>query len=224
MEIGLAFGFLLSTKGLIMVLGDDERRLAHLEAIEELSGELRATRPTHRDPYEYLGPLTEDHVDYLISGDSPSPLFLAVSGPEQGTHYLYKAAAAIQQYPSNGVVFSVLTNRLDNWQYHPVPVNLLDGTRGIHAVYHDESQQFILSLTGWKHGGFNKNLHHILLIDDLADALNTNFDTRQHLRHIILHGPKNLSSVIATYQKDQYQNLKEWIKPFRDPYHHVDLT
>src|SRR6266498_822661 len=205
-----------------------------MEAMAELKPELDAERARQVKPTPALPSLSKVIADYgsmpseaLFLGialDDGLPVLLNLHDPVPGpilisadpgagkTVLLQTVALAVgKMHQPDNVQFGVLTNHPDEWNgMEDIPNNV-----GIFPLYHQSSEDFILSLASWAHGNKTSQQSVLLLLDDLEAATNLDFDTKQNLRWLFLRGPARRVWPITTVNTNCVENISPWLDAFR---------
>jgi hypothetical protein len=203
-----------------------------LEALAELKPEIDSARRSQPQPVPALPPLSEvlaefhpmpseamfmgvasDGFPVLLNLHDPFPGPILISGDAgSGKTRLLQivASAAAQMHRPADVQFGVLTSHPDEW-------NGLEGISnnvGIFPIYHQSSEDFILSLASWAHGNKSSKQSILLLIDDLEAIAKLDFDACQNLRWLLLRGPTRRVWPIITINPNRMENAQPWLEAF----------
>jgi len=205
-----------------------------MEAMAELKPELDAERARQVKPTPALpslskviadyGPMPSEALFLGIALDDGLPVLLNLHDPVPGpilisadpgagkTVLLQTVALAVgKMHQPDNVQFGVLTNHPDEWNgMEDIPNNV-----GIFPLYHQSSEDFILSLASWAHGNKTSQQSVLLLLDDLEAASNLDFDARQNLRWLFLRGPARRVWPISTLNPNRMENIMPWLDAFR---------
>ncbi len=205
-----------------------------MEAMAELKPELDAERARQVKPTPALpslskviadyGPMPSEALFLGIALDDGLPVLLNLHDPVPGpilisadpgagkTVLLQTVALAVgKMHQPDNVQFGVLTNHPDEWNgMEDIPNNV-----GIFPLYHQSSEDFILSLASWAHGNKTSQQSVLLLLDDLEAASNLDFDARQNLRWLFLRGPARRVWPIITLNPNRMENIMPWLDAFR---------
>src|SRR6266498_2797552 len=205
-----------------------------MEAMAELKPELDAERARQVKPTPALPSLSKVIADYgsmpseaLFLGialDDGLPVLLNLHDPVPGpilisadpgagkTVLLQTVALAVgKMHQPDNVQFGVLTNHPDEWNgMEDIPNNV-----GIFPLYHQSSEDFILSLASWAHGNKTSQQSVLLLLDDLEAASNLDFDARQNLRWLLLRGPARRVWPVITLNPNRLETIMPWLDAFR---------
>lgn len=118
-------------------------------------------------------------------------------------------AAGITHTP-NVLKFGVLTNHTEEWNgFDRIPNNV-----GIHPLYADSAQEFLLTVASWARGSKTESQTILLILDDLEAATNLDFEARQTLRWLFLRGPARRVWPIVTLNAERSVNLQPWLEAF----------
>jgi hypothetical protein len=204
-----------------------------MEAMAELKPELdaelaRQVKPTPALPSlsEVLadyGPMPQEALFLGVASDGlpvllnlydpvPGPVLITADPGAGKTGLLQTVAlAAAKMHQPDDLQFGVLTNHPDEWNgMEDIPNNV-----GIFPLYHQSSEDFILSLASWAHGNKTSQQSVLLLLDDLEAASNLDFDARQNLRWLLLRGPARRVWPIITLNPNRMENIMPWLDAFR---------
>ncbi len=208
-----------------------------LEVLTELQPEIAAQRalltagalvpapaaPPLAQVLREIGPLPREALFLGVASDklpvllnlhdaAPGPLLLAAD-PEAGkTAFLQTiAAAAAIMHPPQEVQFGVLTAFPDEWQGFAE----LPQCAGIFPVYHNTGMDFLYSLAGWAHSNKGEQQSVLLLLDDLENMEQVDFDVRQTLRWLLLRGPARRVWPIVTINAERGKQVQAWLEAFR---------
>jgi len=207
-----------------------------MEALAELKPEIEASyqssslqkpQPAQTLPSLYhvlneLGPMPSEALFLGVASDGlpvllnlhdpvPGPILIAGDAGTGKTTLLQTIAlaAGIMHQPEQ-LQFGVLTSHPDEWSgLEEIPNNV-----GIFPLYHQSSEDFILSLASWAHGNKSSKQSIILLIDDLEAIAKLNFDAQQNLRWLLLRGPARRVWPIITLNPNRMGNAIPWLEAF----------
>jgi hypothetical protein len=209
-----------------------------LEALAELRPELDAQRmgketesnlvpvplaPALEDVLDEVGPMPRealfmgiapDGLPVLLNLHDPSPGPILVAGdPGTGkTAFLRTIAHGIEQMHEPGdVQFGVLTAYPDEWD----GFDSLPHCAGIFPVYHASAMDFLYSLSGWAHANKGSRQSVVLLLDDLENMEQFDFDVRQTLRWLLLRGPARRVWPVVTINAERTSQVEVWLEAFR---------
>jgi hypothetical protein len=207
-----------------------------MEAMAELKPEIEAANKhsslTKAQPTQALPPLQEvlnefglmppealflgvasDGLPVLLNLHDPVPgpiLIAGDAGIGKTTLLQTIALAAGMMHQPEQLQFGVLTSHPDEW-------NGLEGISnnvGIFPIYHQSSEDFILSLASWAHGNKSSRQSILLLIDDLEAIAKLDFETCQNLRWLLLRGPTRRVWPIITINPNRMENAHPWLEAF----------
>lgn len=120
------------------------------------------------------------------------------------------ARAAGITHKANTLKFGVLTNHIEEWSgFERISNNV-----GIHPLYADSAQEFLLTVASWARGSKTESQSVLLFLDDLEAATNLDFEARQTLRWLFLRGPARRVWPIVTLNADRSANLQPWLEAF----------
>jgi len=160
----------------------------------------------------FLG-VASDGLPVLLNLHDPIPGPILIAGdPGVGkTTLLQVIASAIgKMHQPEEVQFGVLTNHPEEWSgLENIPNNV-----GVFPLYHQSSEDFILSLASWAHGNKTSRQSVLLLMDDLNAISNLDFDARQNLRWLLLRGPARRVWPIITLNPNRTDNSEQWLDAF----------
>jgi hypothetical protein len=202
-----------------------------IDAITELADEKRAdsTRPTaglpslksllaetNSLPEEalYLG-LAEDGLPVLLNLFDPAPGPLLVTGDAKSgkTTLLKMIARAVDlTHSPTEVQYCIITNHADEWERFDQSENCV----GIYPIQHEATSNILESLVDWAHS--NKGTPQstvLLLVDDLDEVAKLGGLSEQHLRWLLLRGPKRQIWPIVTLNAGKAEPLADWLTFFR---------
>lgn len=207
-----------------------------MEALAELKPEIEAsyrastwqkTQPKQALPsiHEVLnefGPMPPEALFLGVASDGlpvllnlhdpvPGPILAAGDAGTGKTALLQTVAvaAALMHQPQQ-LQFGVLTSHPDEWNgLENIPNNV-----GVFPIYHQSSDDFILSLASWAHGNKSSRQSIVLLIDDLDAVTKLDFDARQNLRWLLLRGPARRVWPIITLNPNRMENARPWLEAF----------
>lgn len=209
----------------------DDRFDLMIDAMTELADEKRATstRPTtglpslkslldeiQSLPEEalYLG-LAEDGLPVLLNLFDATPGPLLVTGDaESGKTTLMKmiARAVDLTHSPSEVQYCIITNHADEWERFDRSENCV----GIYPIQHEATSNILESLAEWARS--NKGTEGstvILLVDDLYATAKLGGLTEQHLRWLLLRGPKRQVWPIVSLNSSKAGELEDWLTFFR---------
>ena len=203
-----------------------------MEALAELKPEIEAAThqiipapalPSLGEVLAEVGPMppealflgvAEDGLPVLLNLHDPVPGPVLITGdPGTGkTGLLHTiASAAGKMHQPDELQFGVLTRYPDEWSaLEDIPNNV-----GVFPLYHQSSEDFILSLASWAHGNHTSKQSVLLLLDDLDAAVDLDFDARQNLRWLLLRGPARRVWPLITLNPHRMQNIIPWLESFR---------
>lgn len=203
-----------------------------MEALNEIKQEIDSTRQTQPTPATAMPMLGEvltgyapmphsalflgvasDDLPVLLNLHDPVPgPILVVADPGAGkTRLLQTIALAVgAMHQPEDLQFGALTNHPEDWSgFENIPNNV-----GIFPLYHQSSEDFILSLASWAHGNKTSKQSVLLLMDDLDAVSNLDFDARQNLRWLLLRGPSRRVWPIVTLNPNRMENIEQWLDAF----------
>jgi hypothetical protein len=201
-----------------------------LQALTELKAETStpspqpvSAAPTLNDVLAKIGAIPSEALFLGIASDGlpvllnlynphPGPMLIAGDAGSGKTAFLQTIAHSVSQtHRSENVQFGVITNYPDEWESIPATPHC----RGIFAVGHNSTQEFISSLATWAHS--NKNTHQcvLLLVDDLESVASFEMEAIQKLRWLLLRGPARRVWPIITLNAPRYGQVIAWLQNFR---------
>jgi hypothetical protein len=155
-----------------------------------------------------------DGLPVLLNVHDPAPGPILVAGdPGAGkTGFLQNIAHGIEVMHEPGEVqFGVLTNFPDEWgEAHEVP-----HCAGIFPFYGSSAMDFLYSLSGWAHANKGGQQSVVLLLDDLENMEQVDFDARQTLRWLLLRGPARRVWPVVTVNAERTSQVEAWLEAFR---------
>src|SRR5512139_1167303 len=183
-----------------------------IPAAPSLNGVLAELGPLPREAL-FLG-VASDGLPVLLNLHDPVPgpiLIAGDAGTGKTTLLQTIALAAGMMHQPEQLQFGALTSHPDEWSgLEDIPNNV-----GIFPLYHQSSEDFILSLASWAHGNKSSQQSVLLLIDDLEAATNLDFDAKQNLRWLFLRGPARRVWPINTLNPNRMENIMPWLDAFR---------
>ena len=201
-----------------------------LEALAEMKMETSShptqsvsVTPNLNEVLTELGPLPREALFLGVASDGlpvllnlhdplPGPMLVAGDAGSGKTVFLQTVARALTQtHTPEDVQFGVITAHADEWEsigetHHRV---------GIFSPHHENSWEFLSSLTSWAHSNKTVRQSVVLLIDDLEAVAGLDFDTLQNLRWLLLRGPSRRVWPIITMNAERYGQVIAWIQIFR---------
>lgn len=161
----------------------------------------------------FLG-VASDGLPVLLNLHDPAPgPLLLVADPGAGkTVFLQMVARAVSiMHPPEEAQFGVLTAHPDEWKgFADLPQ-----CAGVFPVYHNTGMDFLYSLGGWAHANKGVNQSVLLLLDDLENLEDVDFDARQTLRWLLLRGPARRVWPVVTVNAERGQQVRAWLEAFR---------
>jgi NACHT domain len=160
----------------------------------------------------FLG-VASDGLPVLLNLHDPVPGPILVAGDagtgKTGLLQTIVLAAGTMHQPEQ-LQFGVLTSHPDEWNgTEEIPNNV-----GIFPMYHQASEDFILSLASWAHGNKSSKQSLLLLIDDLEAVAKMDFDARQNLRWLLLRGPARRVWPIITLNPNRMEHTHPLLEAF----------
>lgn len=188
---------------------DTLKQLQTLPSLEEVLNEFGPMLPEAL----FLG-VASDGLPVLLNLHDPVPgplLIAGDAGTGKTTLLQTIAEAAAMMHQSEQLQFGVLTSNPDEWKKLKDAHNNV----GIFPMYHQSSEDFILSLASWAHGNKSSGQSIVLLIDDLEQVAKMDYEAQQNLRWLLLRGPARRVWPIITVNADRYGKTLSWIPNFR---------
>ena len=210
-----------------------------LETLSELRPEIEARRnaqteldsrlipipvaPALEDVLDEIGPMPREALFMGIAPDglpvllnlhdpSPGPILVAGDSGAGKTAFLQNIARGVEQMHEPGdVQFGVITAFPDEWE------DVQDCTHcaGIFPVYHSSAVDFLYSLSEWAHDNKGSQQSVMLLLDDLENMEQVDFDARQTLRWLLLRGPLRRVWPVITVNAERALQVEAWLEAFR---------
>lgn len=201
-----------------------------IEAYTELKPEIESTRalspilahPPLSQVLKEFGAMPPEGLFMGVASDGlpmllnlhdsvPGPLLVLGDAGVGKTDLLQIVArAAGITHKANALKFGVLTNHIEEWNgFERISNNI-----GIHPLYADSAQEFLLTVASWARGSKTESQSVLLLLDDLEAATNLDFEARQTLRWLFLRGPARRVWPIVTLNADRSVNLQPWLEAF----------
>jgi hypothetical protein len=161
----------------------------------------------------YLGQ-AEDGLPVLLNLLDPTPGPLLITG-DQGsgkTTLLKMIARAVDLvHAPSEVQYCVITDHLDEWDRFDQSENCV----GIYPIQHEASSTILESLVEYAHN--NKGIQRssvLVFVDDLDKTAKLSGLTEQHLRWLLLRGPKRQIWPIVTLNSAKAAGLQDWLTFF----------
>ena len=155
-----------------------------------------------------------DGLPILLNLNDPTPGPILVAG-DQGSGkraFLQLIAKAIPLvHTSQEVQFGIITAQPDKWK----GFDEIENCMGIFPVYHNDAENFILSLADWAHNNRREKRFALLLIDDLEAIMEINENVQQDLRWLLLRGPNRRVWTFATLDAKHSEEVRPWLSSFR---------
>lgn len=155
-----------------------------------------------------------DGLPILLNLNDPTPGPILIMG-DQGsgkTDLLRMISQGVAQIHSpKEVQFGVISNYPKEW----TGVEKNKNCMGIFPSYHNDADDFILSLADWAHSNHSENRFALLLIDDLEAVTQMNEDVQQNLRWLLLRGPNRRVWPIVTLNAERRGHVLPWMDAFR---------
>ncbi|OQX65395.1 MAG: hypothetical protein DRI32_05890 [Chloroflexi bacterium] len=209
-----------------------------LEALEELTTELVST-DTQMDksvrPPPSLAPLPLDQIlaqfgtlprDALFLGaaydglpillnlndPTPGPILIAGDQGSGKTALLQTIAEATPlTHTPKDLQFGIITKHPEEWE----GIEEIENCMGIFPAYHNDANNFILSLADWAHNNHREKRFALLLIDDLETVAEMNEKVQQSLRWLLLRGPNRRVWTFVTLNAGRTEKVLPWLNAFR---------
>ena len=189
-----------------------ESRLTPVPLAPALDSVLDDVGPMPREAL-FLG-IAPDGLPVLLNLFDPTPGPILVAGdPGAGkTAFLQNIARGVERmHPPEDVQFGVITAYPDEWdEFADNPHNA-----GISPVYHSSAVDFLYSLSSWAHANKGSQQSVVLLLDDLENMEQVDFDTRQTLRWLLLRGPARRVWPVITINAERNSQVETWLEAFR---------
>lgn len=208
-----------------------------MEVLAELAPEIEAARTQYEDAFpansqpEYL-PLNEVLGNYMplprealflgVANDQlpvllnlldpvPGPILVAGDAGAGKTAFLRTIARSVDQiHDPLSVQYGVITAHPEEWDESSGSPNCVE----IFPSYTSNAQGFLNSLVSWAHANRGERQSVLLLMDDLSNIANMDFDARQNLRWLLLRGPARRVWPIATINPVKLPELQPWVDFF----------
>lgn len=165
------------------------------------------------DPNQLIFAETSTSPVY-IPFDEPSIGPLLITGPAGSgkTELLQVFAKSVNLcHPASSVKFCILTNQPKEWEsVENMPHNL-----GMYPLYSRSSEEMLLSLASHAHEAKTHTETILLLIDNLEEATNLDFEARQNLRWLLLRGPARRVWPATTYDMANAHEMQPWLDAFK---------
>jgi hypothetical protein len=182
--------------------------------------------PALEDVLEKLESLPQDALMLGVASDglpillnlydlAPCPILVVGDGGSGKTALLQLLARTTDLLQNPGdVQFGVVTNFPDEWS----SLEASPASMGIWPAYHTcagTSVQFIHDMVTWADSSTHGRQISFLLLDDLASLVNTNYDTQEDLRWLLVRGPERRVWTVATLNAVRAVRLRPWLNLFR---------
>jgi hypothetical protein len=209
---------------------DDHTRELALETYRNLAPEIAAVRtqglavrPSLEEVLAEAGPLPPEALFLGLAGDglpvllnlydpAPGPLLVAADAGAGKTLLLKNAARALTLTAGvRQAQFAVVTSRPEPWQGMAAAQHCI----GVFPSYHNASGELLASLVSWAHANKGGRQIILLLVDDLAGVEDTDADTRQALRFLLLRGPARRVWPLVAMDSADLGRLYPWLDSFR---------
>jgi hypothetical protein len=209
-----------------------------LEALSELQSELEAQRaqleigdhltpvplaPSLDSVLDEMGPMPREALFLGIASDglpvllnlydpSPGPLLVAGDPGAGKTAFLQNIAHGVHQmHEPEDVQFGVMTAFPDEWE----GFSDLPHSAGVFPFYRSSAIDFLYSLSGWAHANKGSRQAVVLLLDDLENMEQVDFEARQTLRWLLLRGPARQVWPLITINAERASQVEAWLEAFR---------
>lgn len=209
---------------------DHRARELALDAYRDLAPEIAAVRtqggadrPSLEQILSDAGPLPPEALFLGLAADglpvllnlfdpSPGPLLVAADAGAGKTALLRGAARAITLTAGpREAQFAVVASRPEPWLGLASTPHCL----GVFPSYHNASGELLASLVSWAHANKGGRQIILLLVDDLAGVEDTDPDTRQALRFLLLRGPVRRVWPLVSMNPADLGRLHPWLDAFR---------
>lgn len=179
--------------------------------------------PSLKDSLDEIGPLppealflgvAQDGLPVLLNLHDPLPGALLIVG-DAGcgkTNFLKSIANVIgYTHMDTDVQFAVITNYPDEWNDVKHSNNV-----GVFSIHSQAGEDLILSLASWAHRPSKISLQDVvLLIDDVSEIDDMDFDAKKNLRWLLLRGASRRTWTIATASTKNIALSSEVIDGFK---------
>jgi hypothetical protein len=185
---------------------------AHVPALPALEDVLEKLESLPQDAL-MLG-VASDGLPVLLDLHDPAPCPILVVGDDgSGKTALLQLLARTTDLLQNpgDVQFGVVTNFPDEWS----SLEASPASMGIWPAYHNSAVKFIHDMVTWADSSTHGRQISLLLLDDLASLVNTNYDTQEDLRWLLVRGPERRVWTVATLNAVRAVRLRPWLNLFR---------
>lgn len=193
---------------------DNERERLWKEALKEVLKEnfetgiqkihLETKKPSLKEVKEKLGKFPPDRLLLGMSDSKPvqfnlqdytrGSVLITGENLKDSEYFLHSIARGINAlYPDGSVEYSVITRKPANWENETG-----NGFMGVYGYYTRSAEDFVLSLASYAHGNKRNIPFHVLLVDNIEDSLEMDYEARQNLRWLTLRGPQRRVWPFAT--------------------------
>ena len=158
--------------------------------------------------------IATDGFPVLLNLHDPTPGPILIMGdPDAGkTSFLQNIANGIgRMHEPADVQFGVITAHSELWE----DISALPHCAGIFSVYHSSAMDFLYSLSGWAHENKGTRQSVLLLLDDLENMENVDFDVCQTLRWLLIRGPSRRVWPVVTVNAERILKVSSWLGAFR---------
>ncbi|MCE9645979.1 MAG: hypothetical protein K8S20_08255 [Chloroflexi bacterium] len=183
---------------------------------------LRDASPLPREAL-FLG-MAQDGWPVLLNLNDPIPGPILIAGDQSSgkTKLLQMIARAAELlHSAEEIQYGVITSKPEEWSGFPEnQINM-----GLYLPQHDNTREFLQSLTDWAHNNKGGEQSIVLFMDGLDVVKDIDPQTEQNLRWLLLRGPSRRIWPIFTIDVDQARNMESWLTFFRTRlFGHIQLT
>jgi hypothetical protein len=158
--------------------------------------------------------IAPDGLPVLLNLHDPAPGPILVAGDTGAgkTAFLQNIARGVERMHAPGdVQFGIITAFPDEWG----DIGRFPHCAGVFPFYQSSAMDFLYSLSGWAHGNNGRGQSVVLLLDDLENMGQVDFDARQTLRWLLLHGPSRRVWLVVTLNAERASQVEAWLEAFR---------
>jgi hypothetical protein len=191
--------------------------------MEVLESSGSSQNPDFNDVMDMLGPLPNDALFIGVASDDNLPVLLNIHDYHPGpllivgqdnikTRDLLKVMAkhCITNHPPSNLQFGVICNYADKWETLKNNKHCV----GIFEPYKSITSDFICASVGWAINKRGAQQTLLVLVENLVDILELDFDVRQSFNWLLHRGPIHRVWPIVAINSKDLSSVKEILTVF----------
>jgi hypothetical protein len=163
----------------------------------------------------------DDRLPVLLDLADPAPGALLVAADQrerrQALLRVLVETAAMLNSPRS-VQFLVLSSQPDEWQQHLQDMQIARHCLGIESIKEGGADRWLAKLAGWtdqRRHGANNGPAVLLVVDNLADMLDLEYEARVNFDWLIKDGPAVKIWPVVAMDAHQTPHVTRWLRLFK---------